>query len=236
MLAETPPTFTSLTKALWRCPHGHEWRATYGNIKKGQNCPYCSGHFKKSLADYHALANARGFAFVDELPSYAHNKALWRCPVGHEWLGTYVTISQGHGCPTCGYEAAAAKTRKEDTHKRIVARHLRNRRQKAVNTMTPELWEDALRYFNGCCAVCGRPPGLWHKLVGDHWIPLNDPLCPGTIPTNIVPLCHGAQGCNSSKRASDAKEWLTRKFGKRRAADILARIEAYFEHVKQPTP
>lgn len=98
-------------------------------------------------------------------------------------------------------------------------------------------WQHALNYFNGCCAVCGRPPGLWHTLARDHWIPITSPDCPGTIPANIVPLCHslkdGENGCNNSKNNRDPVEWLTAKYGKRKAAQILKRIETYFEWVRE---
>lgn len=92
-------------------------------------------------------------------------------------------------------------------------------------------WQHAVSYFHGCCAVCGRQGkdllGT-HTLAADHWIPLSSPDCPGTIPTNIVPLCHGQGGCNNSKNDSDPIEWLNRKFGKRRAKQILERIHGYF--------
>jgi len=97
-------------------------------------------------------------------------------------------------------------------------------------------WQRAIEYFNGCCAVCGRP---LRDLLGshtesmDHWIPLSSPDCPGTIPANIVPLCHGLGGCNNSKGAKVASVWLTERFGKRGAREVLRRIEAYFEWVKQ---
>lgn len=92
-------------------------------------------------------------------------------------------------------------------------------------------WRAALDHFGGCCATCGRPPGLWHTLAMDHWIPLIDPDCPGTVPANIIPLCHGIDGCNNSKGSRDAKDWLISKFGPAKAARILERIDAYFASI-----
>ena len=89
-------------------------------------------------------------------------------------------------------------------------------------------WLRATAYFGGCCAVCGRPPGLWHTMAQDHWIPLTSPECPGTIPCNILPLCHGIEGCNNSKGDRDPVKWLTWKYGKSKANVILERIRAYF--------
>lgn len=91
----------------------------------------------------------------------------------------------------------------------------------------------ALDYFNGCCAVCGRPlRDLFgeHTVAMDHWIALTDPRPdnPGTIPTNLLPLCHGINGCNNKKSNRDPVEWLQTEFGKRKAMRILERIETFF--------
>lgn len=96
-------------------------------------------------------------------------------------------------------------------------------------------WQRALDYFHGCCAVCGRPlRDLFgtHTASKDHWIPLSSPDCPGTIPANIVPLCHGVDGCNNRKNATMPDEWLQRQYGKRKAAAILRRIAEFFEWVE----
>jgi len=44
----------------------------------------------------------------------------------------------------------------------------------------------------------------------------------------MIPLCHGLGGCNNSKSDKDPEPWLTKRFGKRKAAVILKRIHAYF--------
>lgn len=87
-------------------------------------------------------------------------------------------------------------------------------------------------HFGGRCAVCERPPGLWHTIAADHWTPISSPDCPGTVPSNIVPLCHGVDGCNNSKHDRDAAEWLSETRGKRQANKIIARIEGYFESIR----
>jgi len=96
-------------------------------------------------------------------------------------------------------------------------------------------WERALNYFNGRCAICERQlRDLFdtHRPAADHWIPLTSPACPGTIPTNIIPLCHGISGCNNRKGNRDPIEFLETEFGKQKTKKILARIEAYFEWVR----
>lgn len=114
----------------------------------------------------------------------------------------------------------------------------RARKRNLPADYTKKDWQFALEHFNNRCAVCGRPTGLWHKLVPDHWIPLNDSRAdnPGTVPTNIVPLCHsfalGVGGCNNSKKDKDAIVWLIDKFGKRKAKSIKTRIETFFSKVR----
>lgn len=117
-------------------------------------------------------------------------------------------------------------------HKRLKQRmHDQRRRTRKLslpNHFTAHDWRAALDHFNGCCAVCGRPPGLWHTLAMDHWIPLADKQhCPGTVPGNIVPLCHGDGGCNNAKHDHPAHEWLISTYGPRKAVLIERRVEAW---------
>src|SRR5260221_119478 len=71
------------------------------------------------------------------------------------------------------------------------------RKRELPNVFTSQDWRNALEYWGHRCAVCERPRGLWHTLSQDHWIPLSSPDCPGTDPTNILPLCCGTDGCNN---------------------------------------
>jgi hypothetical protein len=99
-------------------------------------------------------------------------------------------------------------------------------------TFTHEQWLFCLEYWRNRCAVCGHQ---LRDLFGhiephfDHWIPITNPACPGTTADNMVCLC---SDCNLSKHDKDAKQWLIRKFGKRKAAEILARVTAYFDSIE----
>lgn len=134
-------------------------------------------------------------------------------------------------------ERHAAKARewnRANPDKRRVhqARHLaryRTRKGSLPDTLTPTEWRAALNYFGGCCAVCGRPPGLWHTLAADHWIPISSPDCPGTVAWNIVPLCQGAGGCNNSKGRYNPTNWLIGKFGNRKGNAIRKRVEDWLD-------
>lgn len=118
---------------------------------------------------------------------------------------------------------------------KIKSQRRRNRKRKLLATFTAADWSRAIDYFDGCCAVCGRPRGLWHTLAQDHWIPLSQNG--SYTPDNVVPLCHalkdGDNGCNNSKYNISAHEWLMKKFGKRKASQIEKRIAEYFEWIKE---
>lgn len=115
-------------------------------------------------------------------------------------------------------------------------RALRLRRRAAhvglPGTITARQWRYCLEYWHHRCAVCGRPRGFWLTIAADHWIPVSSPDCPGSVPTNIIPLCHGRGGCNGDKLDKDGPTWLLAKLGKRKGRQKLAEIEAYFEHLR----
>jgi hypothetical protein len=112
------------------------------------------------------------------------------------------------------------------------------RKRSLPDTLTAEQWQRCLDYFHHSCAVCGRDLDdtygeVDYVLAMDHWIPLTSPNCPGTVVTNIVPLCHGKGGCNNSKGDNDPIQWVIETFDEFGGNRILTRIEGYFEWVKQ---
>lgn len=135
------------------------------------------------------------------------------------------------------YQHAWRKANRDKVSVYASARRARSRSLEAVFTQAD--WQSALDHFGGCCAACGRQAGLWHIIASDHWIPLSAPDCPGSVPWNIVPLCHatrdGEGGCNNSKKDRPAKVWLTEQFGERKGRAIQQRIEAYL-HAQQKAP
>lgn len=111
----------------------------------------------------------------------------------------------------------------------------RARKHSLPNNWTSLHWARCLEYWHGCCAVCG---GQLRDLFGqiqphaDHWIPLayKGGDNPGTVPVNMICLC---SSCNCSKYDNLPADWLIERFGKRKAAEILKRITAYFEWVEK---
>lgn len=118
-------------------------------------------------------------------------------------------------------------TLKNPAIKKITKQRYRARKNNLPASWKRSDWQRALNYFQGCCAYCGNPPGLFNHMImaAEHFVPLTDQNCPGTVPENIVPAC---KSCNSSKSTKPAEQWLAAKFGKRKASIILKRIEDYF--------
>ena len=69
-----------------------------------------------------------------------------------------------------------------------------------------EDWKDAVLYFRGECAYCGRKQSRSVKLTKDHVVPVSKGG--KTVRENIVPSC---ARCNSSKSDSDMEEWYVRQ-------------------------
>jgi 5-methylcytosine-specific restriction endonuclease McrA len=130
-------------------------------------------------------------------------------------------------------EAEKRRSRQYPSKKRAYNQSRKARKRSLAADFTVTQWQRALSYFEGCCAVCGRPAGLWHTLAQDHWIPMNKGGA--YTASNIIPLCNGIGGCNQNKKDKAPDLWLTERYGKRKARQILKRIEEYFAWVMAQT-
>ena len=120
--------------------------------------------------------------------------------------------------------------------RRLQASRRRARRRQLADAFSARDEAFARDYWGRACAVCGDRAGLWKVIALDHWIPLSSPVCPGTIPGNMLPLCHARKGihgamsdCNLSKHVKNAQMWLMEKLGTRQAKRKAAEIERFFE-------
>lgn len=131
-------------------------------------------------------------------------------------------------------KARNRRYRKNNPEKRqVIMLRYRARKKEFPDTFTSEQWLQCLDYFNHCCAVCGRQlRDLFGFVIphADHWIPLTNPDCPGTVAENMVCLC---SSCNPSKSNQNPQEWLVEQYGTRKANIILVRIEAYFDWIRK---
>jgi hypothetical protein len=87
--------------------------------------------------------------------------------------------------------------------------------------------------FDGRCAICGRAESKGRRIVLDHWIAIKAKVVnnPGTVESNLVPICHGITGCNNSKSNQLPLNWLKKKFGDEGEL-IYDRIEKYLKAVR----
>lgn len=103
------------TPTGWQCPAGHQWQASYHNIKhRGSGCPFCAGRVPKKPADYQRLAKRRGFQWLGPEVPDTHTPTGWACPDGHRWQNSFSHIQSGQGCPTCAQ--IAQRRPPEDYH------------------------------------------------------------------------------------------------------------------------
>lgn len=54
------------TPLRWRCQHGHEWRAAFGNVRGGSWCPKCAVRNPLSIEEMRSVAIARGGACLSD--------------------------------------------------------------------------------------------------------------------------------------------------------------------------
>lgn len=114
---------------------------------------------------------------------------------------------------------------------RLVSQRRKSRKRSMPNDFTQDQWGTCLDYFHHTCAYCGAQQDFWHVLEMEHFIPLSSPNCTGTTAKNIVPAC---KSCNSSKHDKPADVWLTEVYGKRKAKQIVKRIQDYFNSITEP--
>ena len=88
------------TSLLWQCAHGHQWKATPDNIKRGKWCPYCRGRHK-TIDDMHRFARDRGGKCLSSAYVNPRTRLLWECAKGHRWKAVPNSIQQGTWCPVC---------------------------------------------------------------------------------------------------------------------------------------
>ena len=86
---------------LWECSEGHQWKARFGDIKRGDGCPYCGNRIPLIEKDYITLAESRGFKWLGPMVT-TKSPTEWMCEKGHTWKTYYNHILRtGTGCPTC---------------------------------------------------------------------------------------------------------------------------------------
>jgi len=97
-------------KLLWKCPKGHEWKATPNSrSSNGTGCPYCANFLVLSgfndLATTNPQLASEALFDATTVTAGSDKKLPWRCPVGHEWTATVGHRAKGSGCHYCSGRA-----------------------------------------------------------------------------------------------------------------------------------
>lgn len=254
--ANQKPQFCS--KTCW-----YKWKSRESKNKTEKKCSRCGRVFPATKEYFHQTTTSRSVTRlisacrecaniqhnidyrnkhplpIDKLPD--HLKKCTKCKTVYPKTGQYFYLSTNKRgtlihlphCKSCQVEDRKQTNARHPQSMKTALVRRRARVRNLPNDYTSTDWQNALNYFYGCCAICGRQQGFFHTLAMDHWIPLSSSNCPGTVPSNIVPLCHGIDGCNNSKGNRDALEWLTSKYGKQKAKEKFNNIQTYFASIKK---
>jgi hypothetical protein len=89
-------------KMLWECSLGHQWEASWANIKNSKSwCPACSS----TLCDIKELqkhAENKNGRLVSTKYINALTNILWECEKGHKWEACWSHVNNNHSwCPEC---------------------------------------------------------------------------------------------------------------------------------------
>jgi len=100
----------SHSRAWWKCPNGHEWRAQIKSRAVGRGCRHCAGKeatrnynlavlYPQLVGEWHPTKNGQKTPY-NVLPA-SNKKAWWLCPKGHEYDAVINNRKNGSGCPYC---------------------------------------------------------------------------------------------------------------------------------------
>lgn len=96
----------------------------------------------------------------------------------------------------------SARGRETKRRSSEISNHIRRQRLLALPwRWNRALWDDCKSAWSHKCAYCD----LQKRLTQDHFIPLTDPHCPGTVPGNMVPACIR---CNTQKHDDHPDLWV----------------------------
>ena len=90
------------TKMEWKCKEGHIWENTFGHIKDGQWCPYCSGKYNNNIKLCKEIAISQGGECLSKEYINSSTKMKWKCKEGHIWNTNFENIKLSNSwCPIC---------------------------------------------------------------------------------------------------------------------------------------
>lgn len=88
------------TPMRMRCQHGHEFKISFQNLKKGNGCSYCYKYRKLTHDDVYQKCKEKGFELKTPYIN-AKTKIIVVCENGHDWETTWPKIQGNRPCPYC---------------------------------------------------------------------------------------------------------------------------------------
>ena len=91
-------------KYLWQCKEGHQWKATWDNIRSDTWCAVCSKKSKPTLMQLEEYASSRNGTLIST--EYVNNSTplIWECDKKHRFKSSWNSCSNMNSwCQKCGY-------------------------------------------------------------------------------------------------------------------------------------
>jgi hypothetical protein len=129
-----------MTKMKWRCSEGHEWDATFNDIKNsGSWCPHCAGKVLLTLEECQQFAESKNGKCLSTEYKNAKTKMKWRCSEGHEWDSTFGSIRNSRSW--CAHCAGTVKLTLEECQQFAIDKDGECLSTEYVNNRTKMRWK-----------------------------------------------------------------------------------------------
>jgi len=150
---------------------------------------------RRTEADYHADALARGGQWIGPMPQTTHHKTIWQCAVGHRWEAQLKNIESGRWCPICArtnkaktnirktpddYRAAAARQGFEWLGPEVENASTKTEWRCADGHTWWATYQSIANVGSGCpaCAnILSLTPAQFHQLAQERGIEWLGPAC-----------------------------------------------------------
>jgi hypothetical protein len=110
-------------KMLWECEFGHQWLATFHNIKVvGNQCPHPDCDQRKHvLQDCIDVAASKNGKCLETHYVNADTYMSWECEFGHQWLAKFKNV-KGHNtwCPHCPQSPTLISKPQKEIHSYLI--------------------------------------------------------------------------------------------------------------------
>lgn len=96
---------TMHNKYTWQCSEGHQWKATWGNVKNNSTwCPECNGNTVFTINILQSYAKKMFGLLLSTKYINSTTDLLWQCKNGHRWKAKWKNIFyRNTWCPECSW-------------------------------------------------------------------------------------------------------------------------------------